>query len=398
MLAVLVIAQVALVYEGQKRSTTSGSDAQVNGALAMQTVQRDVQMGGYGATSGLGALAALANVPGLLGAGCPITARLAGTAAPNAPSLLVPVFIVNGAASAPDTVRLMASGQTGIAVPIGLAGDHAASDSIFTLRPNVNVGNSQGDLMLAVSAPAGGTPSCTLFTININGLGTPALINNGTGAVVNTAIDLGTPLIEAASASAPANAVVVGARLGHVADGSAAALWNGDGVTNLTSATYPAASTYLVNLGRPADFVYRSYRIGNGSLVLDSFSAQTGNVTTQELYPGIVDLQAVYGKALGANPQQVTQWNSADPALDTADSSGAVINGWSRVVALRIAVVARSQTFEKGLVTTTTNGPRWKPDGVNGTTFDLSTNPDWQHYRYKVYETVVPLRNMILQS
>ena len=44
LLAVLVIAQVALLFEGQKRSTTGGSDAQVNGALSLQMLQRDLQI------------------------------------------------------------------------------------------------------------------------------------------------------------------------------------------------------------------------------------------------------------------------------------------------------------------------------------------------------------------
>ena len=52
LLAVLVMTQVTVVFEGRKRSTTSGSDAQVNGALALQTLQRDIQMAGYGMTSG----------------------------------------------------------------------------------------------------------------------------------------------------------------------------------------------------------------------------------------------------------------------------------------------------------------------------------------------------------
>ena len=26
---------------------------------------------------------------------------------------------------------------------------------------------------------------------------------------------------------------------------------------------------------------------------------------------------------------------------------------------------------------------------------DVSTLPDWQHYRYKVYDTIVPLRNVL---
>jgi type IV pilus assembly protein PilW len=31
-------------------------------------------------------------------------------------------------------------------------------------------------------------------------------------------------------------------------------------------------------------------------------------------------------------------------------------------------------------------------------TLKVDGNADWKHYRYKVYETVVPLRNLLWQS
>ncbi len=48
MLAVLVISQVLLTSESQKRTTTGGADAQVNGALALYSLQRDLEHAGYG--------------------------------------------------------------------------------------------------------------------------------------------------------------------------------------------------------------------------------------------------------------------------------------------------------------------------------------------------------------
>src|SRR5689334_15387844 len=48
LLASLAVTQVMVNSEGQKRTTTSGSDAQVNGALALATLQRAIQSAGYG--------------------------------------------------------------------------------------------------------------------------------------------------------------------------------------------------------------------------------------------------------------------------------------------------------------------------------------------------------------
>ena len=56
----------------------------------------------------------------------------------------------------------------------------------------------------------------------------------------------------------------------------------------------------------------------------------------------------------------------------------------------RLALVARSSLFEKDVVTTA--APVW--DGSDGAPIDLSANDDWGYYRYKVFQTVVPLRNL----
>lgn len=397
LLAVLVIAQVALVYEGQKRSITSGSDVQVNGALALQTLHRDMQMSGYGLTS------AFSGSP--YSAGCVISARRNDLPVTTAPQLLAPVLITNGNNGSTDTVQVLSSGNRGFSVPIKLGADHAPADSYFLLQdgagganPGVNIGNAQGDLMLAIYARQPPDASlCTLFSINVDGM-TPLLRNPTSGIETNGAplgtVDPGTPLVEAASA--PAGTAAVGRRIGHTASTSNNhGLWNVG--TPLIPTIYKADTTYLVNLGRTSELVFRSYSTDAGGLFLTTFNADSATTTTQNLYANIVSLQAVYGKALGLNPQQVTDWNATDPALDVVDKSGTPIVGWTRVLAVRIAVVARSPQFEKSVVTPV-GQPVWHVDGVKTETIKVDTDADWQHYRYKVFETVVPLRNMIWQS
>lgn len=84
LVVVLVTAQVLSFSEGQKRVTTGGGDAQVNGALGLYTLQREIQMAGYGLLSDLSVL------------GCPIQANHAVAGALN--WTLVPVMITAGAA------------------------------------------------------------------------------------------------------------------------------------------------------------------------------------------------------------------------------------------------------------------------------------------------------------
>ncbi|HWT28903.1 MAG TPA: prepilin-type N-terminal cleavage/methylation domain-containing protein, partial [Methylophilaceae bacterium] len=56
LIGMVVIMQVFTVAEGNRATTTTGGDAQQSGALALQSVERDVRMAGYGI-----------NIPGFLG-------------------------------------------------------------------------------------------------------------------------------------------------------------------------------------------------------------------------------------------------------------------------------------------------------------------------------------------
>jgi type IV pilus assembly protein PilW len=59
-----------------------------------------------------------------------------------------------------------------------------------------------------------------------------------------------------------------------------------------------------------------------------------------------------------------------------------------QVRAVRIAIVTRSAQYEKDAVT---SGPIKMLDD----TVSMTLNTDDQHYRYKVLETIVPLRNAL---
>jgi type IV pilus assembly protein PilW len=90
--------------------------------------------------------------------------------------------------------------------------------------------------------------------------------------------------------------------------------------------------------------------------------------------------------------------------IDTYTKTTPTTNaGWLQLMAVRLAVVARSAEYEKDIVTG--NAPTWAVPMLNS---DSGTSPlplklsqlgsDWNHYRYKVYDTVVPLRNAMWNS
>jgi type IV pilus assembly protein PilW len=122
---------------------------------------------------------------------------------------------------------------------------------------------------------------------------------------------------------------------------------------------------------------------------------------------GVVSLKAQYGVDIN-NDCRVdnTEWTVVPPAAD-----------WTQLLAIRIAVLVRGRQFERSgdsgstvaaPVTAATPpwagsaGPQANPfvmTNVDGTPDAFGpANPDpnnWRYYRYRVYERVIPLRNMI---
>jgi type IV pilus assembly protein PilW len=130
--------------------------------------------------------------------------------------------------------------------------------------------------------------------------------------------------------------------------------------------------------------------------VLDANSAPTYTGPI-DLFANVVNLQAYYGKDTGF---------PANGAIDSWDTTTPTTNaGWRQVRAVRVAVASRSVQYEKEEVTAT--NPLWDvgADSVilgaascgASKCLELKVDQlaDWKHYRYKVFDTIVPLRNML---
>ena len=48
LIAIIVMYQVFAVFENQKRTTTTGSDAQTTGLISLYTMEREIRMAGHG--------------------------------------------------------------------------------------------------------------------------------------------------------------------------------------------------------------------------------------------------------------------------------------------------------------------------------------------------------------
>lgn len=352
MLTVVAISQVLMSAEGQKRTASSGGDAQVNGTLALYALQRDVEMAGYGFTGQPAAL------------GCPIKGKFGnGTGEKALPSSLslVPALIKPGTTAAdPDTITVWQSNKPNYAVPLRVAEAHLKTDTRFIVPSSLGV--VAGDLLVAVPPTPSATDSCTVMAV---------------------AGDSTTPL---SSQQIP-----------HLASAGG---WNAAGSTLLPLAGYPAGS-HLINLGSGLP---RTYSISAGkSLVATDVLAADGNTSTQTIAPQIVQLKALYGKDTDGNGT-IDAFNTTAPATN-AD--------WLQVMALRVAVVAQSAQLEPvrggGSPVTPAIGVEWvvdaRTENAVACSFDgnqkclridvSGVGSDWMSYRYKVFDTVVPLRNML---
>lgn len=350
LLVTLVVAQTMSFAEGYKRTTTGGADAQVNGSLALYTIQRDVQMSGYGMSLGAAAL------------GCEIRAKFGNT---NYTWSFEPLRITDGADGAPDEVSIMMSTKP-YTVPVLVTEDHPRTAANFFVQSALGI--AEGDLLIAVPATIDANNWCSLINATKDG-GNGNQNTNGGGQGQQQ-------VLHNAGNDGP---------------------WNQPGgQTVFPPNGYPAGS-FLVNIGQ---MVNRTYSIQSQSLHLTTFNTSAPAAPSQDdLFPQIVNLQAMYGKDTDGNG-----------VIDTWDNTTPVSNGaWQQLRAVRVAVVARSLKHEKEEVTA--SAPLWDVGSaiaVAGAT-DCgkskcvplkvdAVGADWKHYRYKVYDTVVPVRNVIWKS
>lgn len=350
MLTVLAITQVLMSTEGRKRTTADGSDAQLNGTLALYALQRDVQMAGYGLTARPAAM------------GCTVQAQYGTGASPGLQNWpLVPARITFGAnAATPDQLTLWMSSKNTHAVPLRVTENHAKTDTRFVVAGSF--GSAAGDLVVAVPPSPSATSPCALM----------AIAGDSSTTLTNTQVP-------------------------HLATANG---WNAAGSDLVPTAGYPAGS-HLINLGAGLP---RTYRIDAAkALVATDIQVANGLSTTQTVAPQIVQLKALYGKDTDGNGT-IDQFDAVTPT-DNA--------GWRTVMALRVAVVARSAQFERRVGTsdpvTPAIGVEWAVDNLTSDGVACSTDTsrkciridvsdvgaDWQQYRYKVFDTVIPLRNML---
>lgn len=265
---------------------------------------------------------------------------------------------------APATWTVAAMGPVTIN-PAGIAppgGQDANTDVVMVAYGN-NPGSSEGDRI--VSQPPA-TPPDTIYAV-----ATSASFKAGDNVI---ALPPTTPrpnpcnaTMEAVTAVAAPNVTV------------------GSGVAGVVNGT-------LFNLGPHP--VVRVYAIRGGALTMCDYMANDcsqGSANWVAIGDNIVSLRAQYGQDTTVPMDAVVdEWNQNLPV-------GTDACGWAKISALRLVLVARSAQLEHENVSTA--APAWSGDTTTPpVSIELAHLPRWQQYRYKTFETTVPLRNMAWQA
>lgn len=312
MIATLVIVQVAAMFEGQKRSTTGTADAQTSGAMAIYSMQRQIQMAGYG----LPVFSSNAQV--LNCSDKPLIDADGDPGTPDVEVSLSPLEIIDGVAGANDRIIVRKGNTSFGGMPLS-----------YPPTPDKNyMSCSKGDLVL---------------------------VTDGTTCAVTTVKVAPTKTVQIQFDKAIAS---------------------------------PTEGTFAC-LGEWQEF---TYEIVNNNLMERGV----------QIAGGVVSMQAQYGVSLTGKESQVIAYVDAkDPEWGPTMTK----DNRNRIKAIRVALVIRNSVMEKENVTEpcsslTASAPKglcaWEGAATTpAPAIDLSADPDWRKYRYRVFDTLIPMRNII---
>lgn len=352
MVASIVIFQVFSVTERQKRTTGGSADAQTNAAFSLYQIERDAKMAGFGIEAD--SIAQCTQTFSYFNNGSG-DKTLTEFEVPSA------ISIKDGGGNSADEIKIVYYANP--------ADDNFVIPSNTTLRSTM----PQPSAELNVNSTSGCTES-SLALVQQGGKCTIMQITQVQAAALKIQHNPG-------GAGTPQNPVY------------------NPGAPYMTANNWPAytsGATVRCGLTPP---ISRTYNINTVTSTLQSRDSTTGITLT--VSPNIVALQAQYGVAdTGMLP--LKEWVDATGIWEETIAGGVQtsptkVNG-KRIKALRVAIVARSAEYEKP-----------EPNQVCNTTTDamvqawsswanlnaVKTLSDWQCYRYKVVETVIPLRNVI---
>ena len=362
LIVTLVLSSLLVTGENHKRTTTSTNDAEQTGNYVLYALDRALRGAGSALVqstlpSDRGVLGCKLNVAGILPRATAFPAPFATAFLAGATNnLRVAPLLIGKSQSDGGSDVLVVMGGSGAAggVPRPVNGSGTSTSLVLQNA----VGFTANDIALVSQS---GTTDCLLE--EIQSVATPTLTLGGTYYTANgTATDLGTL---AASTSTY--------------------------VTPLGNAQANNVQFQLIGVG--TDNILYSYDLLQNQLKVQG----TGTDSSQAIADGVIQLNALYGLQNAATPGVLDHWASPDVSpydINTVMTTPAIMES---IIAVHVAVVVRGEYYDKKIVSPATltifSG---YTNGAASLSQTVNLDDTSRHYRYRVFEFTVPLRNMLL--
>ncbi|MFL6708224.1 MAG: PilW family protein [Massilia sp.] len=363
LLALAFATRLVVSGEANKQAALGGSDSMQNGVLALFSIERELSQAGWGL-----------NDPLINGCDTRLPAPSTGNkyallAAPRGGASVTPLapVVIQSVANGSDIISINAGSALSNTGMVHLSGDYTGGGVIHIDR-----------------APYG---------------------FNGTASVV-----AGGDVIVVAPESPGKQCAI--SQVSAVVEGSDNQLLIASGGNNIYSdgglgVNFSAKNDggRVFNLGPSSNLSFHTWSLNaNGFLMLRATNLAGTSASGAPVTDNIVAIKAQYGldQRAGAafDPEggmQVSTWSGTMPDADGDGVAGSA-GDYARIAAVRVAVVARSRNPEKpGSNGSCTATPATPFTVFGGTvTVPLAVAGDtvnWTCYRYRTFETIVPLRN-----
>ena len=329
----LVITQVFAAYEGWKRTTTGVAQSQEGGLLGAFTIEKDLRHAGLG----------------MIGLRCEKIKAYNASATPTELALNgLPVTITHTQGSSSDVINVLYSSSPFANIVATLQANAPRSSS--AIEVDNGIGFSRGDLIVISQPPN----DCSLVQLS------------------NVA-----ELTGKANVTGPGSSWTLPHAPGE------AFPWNPDDEQNIfpdAPAVGYSTGAKVLNLGQ---LLEHTYYVHGDMLRMDERSLVNASQTSFDLIPGVVGLRARYGRDTDDDGVLDKFDNDTADLLakSLAAESGNTLN------AIQFALIVRSGKREKELVSPASIA-FWPGE-------TLSLDAEARHYRYRVLQTIVPLKNII---
>lgn len=372
LIVLLAVTASVVTIDRQRKATASGVDAQESAQLALSEIDRVGRMAGAGLMSGGDLICKSINFY--------FNGKVVSDGAVS--GVFLPVVLTSGGAKGSDSIRFAYSNKPGSLSAVRIVKSMPEPSSVFTVN---QAGLLRKDDVAIIGAVGSDAP-CTVFQVSKEpegqGGGNCGKVVESCENILHNSGDYNPSNPEKVFSNAP--------RYGYENDPPV------------------VGPSIIMNTGIP---VVQEFSVLCSTLVLSnrlgpvpSCTSNPLSFTNADALAGdIVQMKAQYGVSNDPKSNVVTTWEN--PTGLWAENE--VGDRFGRVKAIRVVVVARAKEAAledvsaecKNAGGVSNIGPCSFPD-ASAPIIDLSEVPvpagkTWKQYRYRVYQTVIPLRNLI---